>query len=203
MAKKATKSAKATRPSGFAARYGHLLTMDRIIIGGSVLLALILIGVFALSASQNSSVEIEGIVRSVGLARDHQENVSYPNTGLPPVGGTHNPTWMNCGIYDTPVRTELAVHSLEHGSVWVTYQPELPADQVQQLRDLVRGKDHVLLSPFPGLKSPVVATAWGLQLELPDTSDSRLAAFIRNYENGPQTPEPGAACSGGVGQPIA
>ncbi|MBE0690606.1 MAG: DUF3105 domain-containing protein [Anaerolineae bacterium] len=203
MAKKATKSTNAPQRSGFAARYGHLLTTDRVIIGGSVLLALILIGIFAINANQNRTVDIEGIVRSVGLARDHQENVNYPNTGLPPVGGTHNPVWMNCGIYDTPVRTDMAVHALEHGAVWVTYQPDLPADQVQKLRDMISCGDHLLLSPFPGLKSPVVASAWGLQLELPDANDGRLADFIRNYQNGPQTPEPGAACSGGFGQPIA
>ena len=201
MVKKASKPA-APR-SGSAARRGQFFTLDRIIIGGSVVLALVLIGLLALNANQNRQVEIEGVVRSVGLARDHQENVTYPNTGLPPVGGTHNPVWMNCGIYDTPVRTDMAVHSLEHGTVWVTYQPDLPEDQVQHLRDLVRGGDHLLLSPFPGLKSPVVATAWGLQLELPDANDSRLDAFIHNYENGPQTPEPGAACSGGFGQPVA
>lgn len=203
MTKKVSKAKKAGQSSGFMARYGHLLTTDRIIIGGSVLLAVVLIGIFAISANQNSQVDIDGIVRSVGLSRDHQENVTYPNTGLPPTGGTHNPVWMNCGIYDTPVRTDMAVHSLEHGSVWVTYQPDLPADQVQHLRDLMSGGDHLLLSPFPGLKSPVVATAWGLQLELPDANDGRLDAFIRNYENGPQTPEPGAACSGGFGQPVA
>ncbi|MCC6612804.1 MAG: DUF3105 domain-containing protein [Anaerolineae bacterium] len=203
MTKKVSKAKKAGQSSGFMARYGHLLTTDRIIIGGSVLLAVVLIGIFAISANQNSQVDIDGIVRSVGLSRDHQENVTYPNTGLPPTGGTHNPVWMNCGIYDTPVRTDMAVHSLEHGSVWVTYQPDLPADQVQHLRDLMSGGDHLLLSPFPGLKSPVVAIAWGLQLELPDANDGRLDAFIRNYENGPQTPEPGAACSGGFGQPVA
>lgn len=56
-----------------------------------------------------------------------------------------------------------------------------------------------LLSPFPGLSSPVVASAWGLQLTMTNASDRRLPAFVAKYAkyaNGPQTSEPGAACSG-------
>jgi len=54
--------------------------------------------------------------------------VTYSVT--PPVGGTHNATWMNCGIYDKPVANERAVHNLEHGAVWITYQPSLPPSEV-------------------------------------------------------------------------
>jgi len=40
---------------------------------------------------------------------------------IPPVGGQHNATWMNCGIYDQPVLNERAVHNMEHGAIWITY----------------------------------------------------------------------------------
>jgi hypothetical protein len=92
---------------------------------------------------------------------------------------------------------------LEHGAVWITYQPGLPEEDVTQLQDLVRGQSHLLLSPYPGLKSPVVLTAWGLQLELTSVQDSRIEEFIDRYQQGPQTPERGASCSDGVGQPIS
>lgn len=126
--------------------------------------------------------------------------VSYPQT--PPVGGPHNPIWLNCGIYDQPVANEHAVHSMEHGAVWVTYRPDLAQDDVTKLRDLVNGQQYVLLSPYPNLPNPVVASAWGLQLKLDKADDPRLAQFIREYANGPQNPEPGAPCSGAMGTPL-
>jgi hypothetical protein len=60
-----------------------------------------------------------------------------------------------------------------------------------------------LASPYDDLAAPVVATAWGVQLELEDTSDERLDAFLLRYVQGEQTPEPGAPCDGGVGTPIS
>jgi len=147
---------------------------------------------------------IPGLERTPNLSREH---ASGPQTysQVPPVGGAHNNTWWNCGVYDQPVPNEMAVHSLEHGAVWITYQQDLPADQVQALRSLARGQNFVLVSPWSGdppLPSPIVASAWGLQLKLDNASDPRLAEFVRRYANGPQTPEPGAVCYGGAGTPI-
>lgn len=120
----------------------------------------------------------------------------------PPVGGEHAANWQNCGIYDEPVRNETAVHALEHGAVWIAYRPDLPADQVEALRGLVRGRSYTLLSPYPDLDTPVAASAWGVQLKVDSASDERLGRFIAKYRQGQQTPEPGASCVGGVGSPI-
>ncbi|HEU5100032.1 MAG TPA: DUF3105 domain-containing protein, partial [Roseiflexaceae bacterium] len=92
--------------------------------------------------------------------------------------------------------------SMEHGAVWITYQPDLPADAVEQLRGLVRGHSHVLLSPYPDLPAKVVASAWGVQMRANGADDPQLAKFIATYESGPQTPEPGAPCSGAKGVPL-
>jgi hypothetical protein len=136
----------------------------------------------------------------VGPAGDHTEgDVDYPQT--PPAGGAHNPVWQNCGFYEEPVRDETAVHSLEHGAVWITYSPDVPQDEIERLTDLSEGNDFVLVSPYPGQDSPVVATAWGKQLTLESAEDSNLERFINAYSQGPQTPEPGATCTGGVGDP--
>jgi hypothetical protein len=116
----------------------------------------------------------------------------------PPVGGAHNLAWQNCGVYSEPIHNEHAVHSLEHGAVWITYRPDLPAGQVQQLVRLAAG-DYMLVSPYPDLPAPVIATAWNHQIRLEGAGDSRLVAFIDRYRNDPQnTPEFGAPCFGAI-----
>jgi|SRR6185503_11507875 hypothetical protein len=173
-----------------------------IIIGGIiVLVALAAVALIAGRGNTASSGAIDGLSTFSNLSRDHVDGpVNYPQ--VPPVGGPHNPVWMNCGIYDKPIPNENAVHSLEHGAVWLTYQPDLPAAAVEQLRSLVRGHSHALLSPYPGLPAPVFASAWGVQIRADSASDPRLARFVATYEQGPQTPEPGAACSGAKGVPL-
>jgi len=120
--------------------------------------------------------------------------VDYPQD--PPVGGPHDPSWQRCMVYDAPVRNENAVHSMEHGAVWITYQPDLPESDRKVLAKLAEGQTAVLISPYPGLKNPVVASAWGVQLRLDDVNDPRLPAFIARYAgNGP---ERGATCDSGI-----
>ncbi|HLG56653.1 MAG TPA: DUF3105 domain-containing protein [Vicinamibacterales bacterium] len=116
----------------------------------------------------------------------------------PPIGGAHNVVWQNCGIYDAPIHNEHAVHSMEHGAVWITYRPDLPPDRVQSLRTLA-SDDYMLLSPYPGLAGQVVASAWNHQIRLDDAADPRLKGFIARYKNNPETtPEFGASCAGGT-----
>ncbi len=152
------------------------------------------------STDAGTTGNISGIVTYSNLSRQHVNGtVNYPQ--VPPVGGSHNPVWQNCGIYTQQVANENAVHSMEHGAVWITYQPSLSAQDVSQLTTLASGHNYVLLSPYPNLPSPVVISAWGVQLKVTSASDPRLAQFLKHYEQGPQTQEPGAACSGGTGTP--
>lgn len=148
------------------------------------------------------SADLSGVQVFSNLGDAHTDGpVRYAQT--PPVGGDHSPTLLNCGIYDQPVPNENAVHSLEHGAVWVTYQPTLGQADVAKLRRLVQGRDHLILSPYAGLPAPVVASAWAVQLRLEGADDPRLPRFVEKYVNGPQAGEPGGPCSGGVGSPIA
>ena len=143
--------------------------------------------------------DIDGVYTFDEPSAAHTEGpVDYPQT--PPVGGPHNPVWQNCGFYDRPVRNENAVHSLEHGAVWITYGPDLPADQVDELRRLARRNEYLLVSPFPDLPAPVIASAWGKQLRLESADDPRLREFVRAYAG--QGPEPGAPCDGGTRETV-
>jgi hypothetical protein len=143
------------------------------------------------------------------LRHNHVDGpVTYSVT--PPVGGDHNATWMTCGIYNQPVPNERAVHNLEHGAVWITYQPGLPPAQIQQLRAfearqsrLQGGSRYIDMSPYLGLASPIVVSSWGYQLRLDSPSDARLAQFVDKFRNSPTySPEYQAPCTGGTGKPL-
>ncbi|MFZ0547503.1 MAG: DUF3105 domain-containing protein [Candidatus Promineifilaceae bacterium] len=173
-----------------------------IIIAAGVGLGVIVLGALLFLSLRGPS-PISGIQQVVGLSRGHDPSVVYENAEeLPPIGGIHDPVWQNCGIYDEPLETKHVIHSLEHGAVWVTYNPSLSEDDVAKLQSIVRNESYVVLSPYPNLKSPVVLTAWGIQLELDSVNDSRIPVFIERYQQGPQTPELGAACVNGTGSPI-
>jgi hypothetical protein len=119
----------------------------------------------------------------------------------PPVGGDHSPVWTNCGVYTEPVPDVNSVHSMEHGAVWITYNPDLDQAEIDKLTDLVGTRSYVLLSPYPDLDTPIAASAWGVQLKIDSADDARLATFLDKYIQGEQTREPGAACSGGITPP--
>jgi hypothetical protein len=119
----------------------------------------------------------------------------------PPAGGVHNPAWLNCGIYTEPQQNENAVHALEHGAVWVTYNPDdLNEADVDALRSKLPSS-YIVLSPYPGLDAPIAASAWGAQVKLDDVEDERLTDFIEKYWQSPTVPEPGALCTRGIDGP--
>ena len=151
---------------------------------------------FAVVNDKNNTPSLSAVKSFTYDAGAHTESaVTYKEN--PPVGGEHHPVWLNCGVYDAPVRNENAVHSMEHGAVWITYEPDLPAADVDTLKD-VAPDTYALLSPYEGLPAPVVVSAWGKQLALTGADDPRLEEFIKEYRQGPQTPEPGALCTNGT-----
>lgn len=119
----------------------------------------------------------------------------------PPVGGPHASAWQNCGAYDAPVANENGVHSLEHGAVWITYPPDASDADVEALRSLATNP-YVLLSSHPDVTTGVVASAWTKQLTLDSVDVQQLGSFVTTFAQGPQTPEPGAPCTGGIGEPV-
>jgi hypothetical protein len=124
--------------------------------------------------------------------------VTYEQT--PPAGGPHDPEWQDCGDYTQQLRNENVVHSLEHGTVWITYRPDLPTSDVSTLQSALNAvkDDKTILSPYPGLSAPVVITVWNAQLDLKSASDPRLATFISEYGDGHTAPEGAvASCAGG------
>ncbi|MCB5181068.1 DUF3105 domain-containing protein [Streptomyces antimicrobicus] len=133
------------------------------------------------------------------LGRNHVETpVSYEMK--PPVGGDHNPRWMNCNgdVYKNPVPEVNAVHSLEHGAVWVTYSDKANKADVDKLAEKVAKTPYTLMSPVKDQAGAIMLSAWGKQVTVEGAADPRVDQFFTKYVQGPQTPEPGAACTMGL-----
>ncbi len=129
-------------------------------------------------------------VFTVGEALHVDGPVEYPQD--PPAGGPHSAGTLECRVYDAPVANEFAVHALEHGAVWITYQPDLAEDEIRTLEGFGRRRE-MIVSPYPGLDSPVVATTWGRQLRVDSADDPRIDQFIRAFQNR-TAPENAASC---------
>lgn len=175
-----------------------------ITVGGSVAGVALLVGAYLLmprSASYSAGsagTVIEGVQIYTNRPGHVPGTVNYPQT--PPAGGEHNPVWLNCGIYSEPVPNVFGVHALEHGAVWVTYDPDLSATELDALR-LHLPSTYVILSPFTGLPAPIVLSAWNAQLLVESAADERIPMFFEEYWRSQYVPEPGALCSGGIDGP--
>lgn len=167
----------------------------------ALLIALALVAVAVavpLSLLADEPVDLSEVVVAEDLSTAHVPgDEAYPTT--PPIGGPHDEVWLDCGVYDEPVRDENAVHDLEHGTVWITYEPGLSDGDVERLADALPANG--ILSPYDGLPAPVVVTVWGRQLRLDGADDERLELFVREYGGGATAPEPNASCAGGTSDP--
>lgn len=146
--------------------------------------------------------QVASLQNTSDLSANHIDGkfVDYPGQSEdPPVGGNHNPVWQTCQVYSAPIASEHVVHSLEHGSVWVTYDPgKLSSADVATLKKVVGDDPYHLMSPYPGLKSAISLQAWGEQLFVDKVSDKRIKKFLTLFTQGPQSPEKSATCTGGT-----
>jgi hypothetical protein len=111
----------------------------------------------------------------------------------PPTSGPHDPNPAPCGISSQAIPNEVQVHDLEHGVIMLQYRPGLDRGQVKTLEDLGRSySSHVIVAPYPGLNTPVAATAWTKLMALDRVDTRKLRAFIDLYRQ--RGPEIGIPC---------
>jgi hypothetical protein len=183
-------------------------------VGLAVVAALLVVGVVLLApraldaliqddagrptSSQGSSLADVLVVADLSTEHRDDEEIEYEQ--VPPIGGAHDDEWLACGVYDEPVRDENAAHDLEHGTVWITYDPDrLGREDVVVLEKALPANG--IMSPYPELSAPAVVTVWGVQLQLTGADDPRLPLFIEEYSDGSTSPEPFGSCEGGLQRP--
>ena len=151
------------------------------------------------SRNADTVSDIEGVVSVDYAAGQHvaaPQRVAYDRS--PPFGGPHDQIWATCTgtVYDSAIRSEHAVHSLEHGAIWIAYDPSrIDGAALASLNQRVDGVPYTFMSPYPGLSKPISIQGWGRQLTLKTADDPRLDQFVAAMRNGSVAPEIGASCS--------
>jgi hypothetical protein len=154
------------------------------------------------NAGKAQSVDDIAGIQTYDEYKDPQDHVTTPvdYKESPPVGGPHAPPpeWADCTgtVYDVDIRHENAVHSLEHGAVWITYNPDqVSGSDIDTLAALVENESGRMLSPYAGQDSPVSIQSWGHQLKVDSAGDPRIKQFADLLTlNNEFTPEVGASC---------
>nr|WP_307328105.1 DUF3105 domain-containing protein [Microbacterium sp. SORGH_AS_1204] len=150
--------------------------------------------------AQNSTGEVPDGVQTYENRSDHvQGAVTYEQN--PPAGGPHNPYWLNCGVYTEPQQNENAVHSLEHGAIWITYDPTRIDEAGIDALKAVMPSSYAILSPYPDMDTAVAVSGWNHQLKVDDPTDPRIKDFFTEFWRSQNVPEPNAACSGAIDGP--
>ena len=155
--------------------------------------------------NKDPSDNIDGVKKVKYDGAQHvtaEQRVAYDQS--PPFGGPHDQAWANCAgtVYDKAVRNENMVHALEHGAVWIAYNPDkIKGGALDTLKKKAEGQPYMMLSPYPGLDKPISLQSWGHQLKLDSADDERIDHFITSLrENQYEHPEPGGRCdSDGTG----
>jgi hypothetical protein len=127
--------------------------------------------------------ELAGVVRPPDRGREHRTGaVSYDTPT--PTSGPHAPTAPRCGFHEEPLALPLAVHALEHGVVVVWFSDDRLAAPLREL--MGRFRSHVVVSPNPRIRAPIVATAWHRLKRYQAVTDD-LEDFVRIYRGrGPE-----------------
>ncbi|HEV7973924.1 DUF3105 domain-containing protein [Amycolatopsis sp.] len=154
-------------------------------------------------ADRDPSERIQGIkIESYdpGLHLQTPQRVAYDYS--PPFGGRHDAVWAACNgvVYSKAVRTEHMVHSMEHGALWVAYNPDqVSGAQLDSLKARVEGRPYTMMSPYPGLDQPISLQTWGHQLKVGAADDVRVNQFFTALTLNKYTyPEVGAPCDSGA-----
>ena len=169
--------------------YGGFLTLGVIVAAVAVIVLLVVRNPIGFSVSGDDLLGEEVQIASashVGSERDMVIPI-----GAPPAGGPHFNRPLTTGFYDDPVPDGNAVHSLEHGIVWISYNPELldqaGLDALRDIFDDFRG--DLIVSPRPDNSGAVAIVSWGRIMRLDGVDVEQLEDFIGTNRN--RSPEPG------------
>jgi len=167
---------------------------NKIAIGVVTLLIIGAVAFVLLAPKKSPEINLLG-EQIADQGRDHiaPGSAHDPYNSNPPTSGPHWEKQATCKVYDEPVADEAAIHSLEHGAVWITYKDKDDKELSDSLKSVVeKDPTKVLLSPRPENDSKIALASWTRLMKLDAFDESQITTFIKSNRN--NAPEGLAQC---------
>lgn len=179
---------------GISSRISQYLSVERVIIGGSLVVILAIVAAIALNnANQPVATDYSVADSSKSFPSQGQQHIqpgeAHPAyNSNPPTSGWHYPQPANWGIYRETLLDETVIHNLEHGGIWISYRDTDDQKTIQELEDIARRyPDHVILTYRPANDSSIAVAGWGRLLTLDSVDSQQIYNFINRYRlHGPE-----------------
>lgn len=156
-----------------------------------------IVAVFGIVAVKNDKPNVErpGSVQADN-GQQHVASKEYGGTE-PPTSGDHSSAlpWQE---YTTEIRDDNVIHNMEHGGIYISYSPDLPAEQVAQLRALFFkpysmagfSPTKAIMAPRANNDAPIIVSSWKRSEKLQSFDEEKLTQYY--LLNVGKSPEPSA-----------
>lgn len=164
------------------------------------------------AANRAGCIEVEQPASSAPSGQHLQSGEPHEYADTPATSGLHDPSPLPVDpkVYDTQPPETNAVHSMEHGAVFVYYLPEgdggIGQDVVDRLARIAEDSDATYLAPYPSLTPDraLTLTAWNRRQSCPAAPETGQAltptsaativnGFVTAFECTGNAPEDGTS----------
>lgn len=161
-----------------------------------ILLLIVGLGITVVAINREPETQRPG-TEQANKGREHVESKEYGGEE-PPTSGDHaQPVpWQ---VYKQEVPDDSTIHNMEHGGVYISYRPDLPADQVENIEKLFgepfsrEGFKPIkaVVAPRSANSSPIIMSSWDRNLKLENFDEQVMVDYYLN--NIGKSPEPTAS----------
>lgn len=112
----------------------------------------------------------------------------------PPTSGDHAEA-VNKGVYQTELPDVNTIHNLEHGYIYVSYQPDLPQAEIDKMELLFFepfsnsefSPTKVIMAPRAANESPIVLSSWNRSQKFDSyDEEAMMQYYLKNVSKSPE-----------------
>ncbi len=164
------------------------------------ILAVLVIGTFGFIIFKNSK---QPVVERPGMAHEDKgrqhvaSNAATYGGPEAPTSGDHSDP-LEWQAYGQEIPDINVIHNMEHGGVYISYQPDLPADVVQQIKSIFFppytkqgfSASKAILAPRAKNEALITMSSWNRSQKFESFDEEKMVQYYR--QNVGKSPEPTA-----------